>query len=212
MMISPLLTKSMPPKRFNIVDFPAPLGPSITTNSPSFIEKLILLIALIFCSPKSYSLVTFLNSGNVKTREPKQKRSIEKKNKIIKAGFDLFCEKGYYNTNTAEIAKAAGVSTGIVYNYFKNKKDILIESLQYFSDSILIPMFDKLNSIDNLSDFSNLLNEIIDSLAESHIALKSAYKEMLAMSNLDEDVENFYKNCEITCINLIVSWLQKKTI
>ena len=38
-------------------------------------------------------------------REPVQKRSIEKKEKIIKAGFDLICEKGYYNTNTAEIAK-----------------------------------------------------------------------------------------------------------
>ena len=36
-------------------------------------------------------------------REPVQKRSIEKKEKIIKAGFDLICEKGYYNTNTAEI-------------------------------------------------------------------------------------------------------------
>ena len=48
-------------------------------------------------------------------REPVQKRSIEKKEKIIKAGFDLICEKGYYNTNTAEIAKKAGVCTGIVY-------------------------------------------------------------------------------------------------
>ena len=54
-------------------------------------------------------------------REPIQKRSIEKKEKIIKSGFELICEKGYYNTNTAEIAKAAGVSTGIVYQYFKDK-------------------------------------------------------------------------------------------
>ena len=54
-------------------------------------------------------------------REPVQKRSIEKKEKIIKAGFDLICEKGYYNTNTAEIAKKAGVSTGIVYQYFKDR-------------------------------------------------------------------------------------------
>ena len=41
--------------------------------------------------------------------------SLEKKEKIIKAGFDLMCKKGYYNTNTVEIAKFAGVSTGIVY-------------------------------------------------------------------------------------------------
>ena len=41
--------------------------------------------------------------------------SLEKKEKIIKAGFNLMCKKGYYNTNTVEIAKFAGVSTGIVY-------------------------------------------------------------------------------------------------
>lgn len=42
--------------------------------------------------------------------------SLEKKEKIIKAGFNLMCKKGYYNTNTVEIAKFAGVSTGIVYH------------------------------------------------------------------------------------------------
>ena len=48
-------------------------------------------------------------------REPQQKRSIDKKNRIIEAGYKLFAEKGYFDTNTAEIAKEAGVSTGIIY-------------------------------------------------------------------------------------------------
>ena len=69
-------------------------------------------------------------------REPIQKRSIEKKEKIIKYGFDLICEKGYYNTNTAEIAKAAGVSTGIVYSYFNDKHDILLEGLKRYAKII----------------------------------------------------------------------------
>ena len=43
--------------------------------------------------------------GNAEIRKPIQKRSIEKKKKIIHAGFELICQKGYYNTNTAEIAK-----------------------------------------------------------------------------------------------------------
>lgn len=38
-------------------------------------------------------------------RIPKQQRAIDKKERIIKAGFDLICKNGYYNTNTAEIAK-----------------------------------------------------------------------------------------------------------
>lgn len=65
-------------------------------------------------------------------RIPKQKRSIEKKNAIIKASYDLFCKKGYHKTNTAKIAKAAGVSTGIVYNYFQDKSDILIEVIKSY--------------------------------------------------------------------------------
>ena len=47
-------------------------------------------------------------------REPIQKRSIEKKEKIIEAGFELICKKGYYNTNTAEIAKSAAQSKKIL--------------------------------------------------------------------------------------------------
>ena len=67
--------------------------------------------------------------GEYEVRNPIQKRSIEKKEKIIEAGFELICEKGYYNTNTVEIAKKAGVSTGIVYQYFNDKHDIFIEAL-----------------------------------------------------------------------------------
>jgi len=55
-------------------------------------------------------------------REPRQERAKLKKDAIIKAAYKIFSEVGYYNTNTADIAKAAKVSTGIVYGYFKDKK------------------------------------------------------------------------------------------
>ena len=38
-------------------------------------------------------------------RMPKQKRSIEKRNRIIEKGFELICKNGYYNTTTNDIAK-----------------------------------------------------------------------------------------------------------
>ena len=69
-------------------------------------------------------------------RDPKQQRAIEKKEKIIESGFKLICEKGYYNINTAQIAKKAGVSTGIVYQYFKDKYDIFITALEKYGDEV----------------------------------------------------------------------------
>lgn len=73
-------------------------------------------------------------------REPKQERSIEKKNRIVQAGFELFSKVGYYNTNTAEIAKLAGVSTGIVYGYFKDKRDILLDVLEIYVNTAFAPV------------------------------------------------------------------------
>ena len=92
------------------------------------------------------------------TRMPTQERSIEKRNRIIKTGFDLFCEKGYHNISTNEIAKKAGVSVGIIYQYFENKHDILVESMNYYSDSIMYPTLDSFGNV----DFStNNLKEIV---------------------------------------------------
>ena len=80
-------------------------------------------------------------------REPKQKRAIEKKEKIIKAGFNLICKNGYHNINTAEIAQEAGVSTGIVYQYFKDKYDIFIEGLEKYGDDIFFPMLKRMTTL-----------------------------------------------------------------
>lgn len=65
-------------------------------------------------------------------REPRQKRSIEKKERILKVGFERFCEVGYYRTNTIEIAKLAGVSTGALYSYFKDKRQIFVEAFDRY--------------------------------------------------------------------------------
>ena len=130
-------------------------------------------------------------------REPIQKRSIEKKEKIIESGFELICEKGYYNTNTAEIAKNAGVSTGIVYQYFKDKHDILIEALKKYADNIFYPMlnipaknFDK-NSLDKI------IRKMINSFIQNHKLSQSAHEEIMAMAHSDREVAFYFHKREM---------------
>jgi AcrR family transcriptional regulator len=53
------------------------------------------------------------------------KRSgIESRKRIIDAAMDVFSRKGYVRANIREIAKAAGISVGGVYLYFKNKEEL----------------------------------------------------------------------------------------
>ena len=59
---SPDVALSIPPNIFNVVVFPAPDGPTITTSSPFSISKFVLFNAFIVTSPILYSLTIFLNS------------------------------------------------------------------------------------------------------------------------------------------------------
>lgn len=49
----------------------------------------------------------------------------EKRRKILLAGIKVFAKRGYHHTRVSEIAREAGVAYGLIYHYFKNKRDIL---------------------------------------------------------------------------------------
>ena len=45
---------------------------------------------------------------------------------ILRAAIDVFAERGYFNAQVADVARAAGVAAGTVYLYFKSKDDMLV--------------------------------------------------------------------------------------
>lgn len=152
------------------------------------------------------------NLGNTEIREPKQQRSIEKKKRIIEAGFKLMCEKGYHNTNTAEIAKAAGVSTGIVYNYFTDKKDIFLAALQSYVNSLTAPMYEKISTLREPIELTELIGQLIAIFVQSHYISESAHEEMMAMSHSDKDVAQMFRQFEIDTENTIVGLMKQSGI
>ena len=130
--------------------------------------------------------------GNQQIRTPQQQRSIEKRNKIIEAGYQLFCEKGYHHTNTAEIAKFAGVSTGIVYSYFRDKKDIFLEVLKKYEGSITSPMYETIQKLEQPLDLPRVIKGIILNLAKSHTMNKMVHEEMLALAHADPEISELF--------------------
>ncbi len=49
---------------------------------------------------------------------------------IRRAGMQLFARKGYGNTSMEEIAREAGISKGLIYNYFRSKQQLLEELIK----------------------------------------------------------------------------------
>ena len=142
-------------------------------------------------------------------REPIQKRSIEKKDKIIDCGFKLICEKGYHNTNTAEIAKEAGVSTGIVYSYFKDKHDILIAGMKKHSDSIFYPLLEDITNGIKSKKTNEILSSVLRAFVSNYKVSEESHRELLALIYLDKEIEEFYHNREMQMTEEIYNLLIK---
>lgn len=79
-------------------------------------------------------------------RTPEQFQAIrnEKINLITNAALDLFATKGFANASISMIAKEAGISKGLLYNYFKSKDELLEHILTI-----------GLDEIDNIYDLNN---------------------------------------------------------
>ena len=49
-----------------------------------------------------------------------------RRTQILMGAAQVFVEKGFHKSTTKEIAKAAGVSEGTIYNYFDTKRELLV--------------------------------------------------------------------------------------
>ena len=49
-----------------------------------------------------------------------------RREEIISAAQDLFSRKGFHGTSMPDIARAAKISTGLIYYIFASKEDILL--------------------------------------------------------------------------------------
>ena len=66
----------------------------------------------------------------IKAMSPRTKQQFEdireeKRSLIMKVALELFAEEGYHNTSISKIASRAGISKGLLYNYFDSKEDLI---------------------------------------------------------------------------------------
>lgn len=143
-------------------------------------------------------------------REPIKKTSIAKKERIIKKGFELMCNKGYHNVSCVDIAKYANVSTGIIYQYFNDKRDIFIEGTKDYADKIMFPMLGIIDNKDvDKKNIREVLVKMIDSYIKTHTIKKEPHEELMAMSCLDKDIANIFNDREMLLTMKVSSILIK---
>lgn len=141
-------------------------------------------------------------------REPIKRNSIAKKNKIIADGFELICNQGYHNVSCVDIAKYCGVSTGIIYQYFKDKRDIFIEGVKLYSDKIMFPLSKIENKKITKYNIEFIMKDIILKSIKQNTMTKKAHQELMSMSCLDKEVLKIFSDKELEITEKLVDILK----
>ena len=95
-----------------------------------------------------------------------QERSRAKRDLLINAGLSVFSIQGYAQTRMVDIAAEAGVSVGVLYQRFKNKRaffEVIVDTLAEKLEGDVNGFF---NNADEISDLGELMERVVVTLAE----------------------------------------------
>lgn len=80
----------------------------------------------------------------------------EKQERIILAGMEIFGKNGYKKALTDDIAHHAGISKGLLFHYFKDKKSFYLYIFDYCEKIVRKNI--KVEDIKNIDDFFDLID------------------------------------------------------
>lgn len=97
---------------------------------------------------------------------PKLVDKTEKINEIATAALSLFSQKGYAATSVEQIAEAAGIGKGTVYEYFPSKEEIFVHAINDWMMDLINRMVEKTRDIDDpvrrLKVFIGMVKDVLN--------------------------------------------------
>jgi AcrR family transcriptional regulator len=128
----------------------------------------------------------------------------EKRRAIALACSELFLEKGIGELTIAELARAAGIGKGTIYEYFENKEDIVFEIIEIFMEEFEASLETTLQSASGTREkIAYCLSAIFtDTRYQKHLR---NYQEYLAISltNGTEEMVTFSASCRERFANIL---------
>jgi len=146
-------------------------------------------------------------------RTPEQFKKIreEKRQQIKDAALELFAHEGYHGTSISEIAKSAGISKGLMYNYFESKEE-LVTSIMDEGMKIFTEFFDPdKDGVLTADEFEFFVRKSFETVRENTIYWK-LYFSIIMQKEVFELVMAKYKNILDEVMNLLVAYYEKQGV
>ncbi|GAB4301137.1 MAG: TetR/AcrR family transcriptional regulator [Marinilabiliales bacterium] len=129
-------------------------------------------------------------------RKPEQYQKIreEKKSYILKTALKLFAENGYHSTSISKIASNAGISKGLIYNYFNSKEDLLKQIFNDIVEKIMTSLDPNKDEIITNEEANNFFDVFFESLVNNPEEWKLIYQLSIQQEVMDFLIEENHNN------------------
>lgn len=133
----------------------------------------------------------------------------EKRQLILNTALELFARHGYHSTSISEIAKHAGISKGLMYNYFESKESLLKEIILDASAGILKMLHpDKEGTITN-EEFFFIVNESFR-LVKENTSFWKLYTAIILQPSVINLLENSLLDLSDKSVTVLINFFKEK--
>ncbi len=120
---------------------------------------------------------------------------VQKRKDIALACKEIFFQNGINDLTISQIAKTAGVGKGTIYDYFKNKEDIVFEIVNILIQERNVVVEKKISEINSAKDKIKYFSRFF--FSDEDVELRGLYKEFvsIALTSPDEEMIAFQTKC-----------------
>ncbi len=150
---------------------------------------------------------------NIMPRTPEQFEKIreEKKRQIMDAALEVFATEGYQRTSISKIAASAGISKGLMYNYFESKKDLIISIFDEGMETLAALFDPNKDGILTADEFSYFVDKSFEAIEENENYWK-LYFGIIMQPGVYELVRERYSKMLESSLSLLVEYFRKQGI
>jgi AcrR family transcriptional regulator len=159
-----------------------------------------------------------------------------RRSQLTKAAYKVVGQKGYYDFTIKDIAREAGLSTGLVHYYFKNKEDLLLTLLKEMNADLKFYLNKALSVLadprDKLLAFCDQAFDLVDKekayfyvlidfwaqinhnarIRQANIKLFQSYRDEIAAILKEGAASGLFINADVKLTSVIIISLIQGTI
>ncbi|MCF8379868.1 MAG: TetR/AcrR family transcriptional regulator [Bacteroidales bacterium] len=134
---------------------------------------------------------------------------LSKKALIQEVALELFAKKGYHSTSISMIAKKAGISKGLLYNYYESKEDLLNEIITQGMNQAMQMMDPNQDGQVTRDEMAFMINESFEIL-QTHSRFWILYFSLLPQAEVFEIVKDKFYSIYKLMISMLTDYFKKR--